>query len=262
MRRRRTTATETAPGAEALVDAGDDAQGAPHGRTPEDGGTVVRNNAATRSFHAATALTSLVLLATGWWLARGGEGRPSPLAAVLDAPDTEVHRTAGWALTGVVAAGLTLGARAAWTFTRETVRLDRGDLRWLRGLPAGARTGRFARHRGHFDPGQRLANLAFVTSLGVLIGSGIALTTLTGGPTFAAMVRVHRAATYVLTGTVVVHLVVVSGILPGYRGVWRAMVGRGRVPGPTARRLWPDHPAGAAGPSPSDRSPERERADL
>jgi formate dehydrogenase subunit gamma len=53
------------------------------------------------------------------------------------------------------------------------------------------------------------------------------------------MVRVHRGATYVLTALVVGHLVVVSGALPGYRGVWRAMVGRGRVRARTARRLWP-----------------------
>ena len=122
---------------------------------------------------------------------------------------------------------------------RETVRIDRGDGQWFRRWPAGVVTGRFASHRGHFDPGQRLANVAFTASLGTLIVSGVALTTLSGGPTFATMVRVHRAANVVLTLLVAGHLLVVSGILPGYRGAWRAMVGRGRVPAAVVRRLWP-----------------------
>ena len=212
---------------------------------------VVRNNRATRWFHAATFLTSTVLLATGWWLRTGREGQPSVLADVLDTPDTELHRTAGWALVGVAACGLTLGVRAAWNFVRETVRVDRGDGRWFRRWPGGALTGRFAPHRGHFDPGQRLANIAFVATLGTLIGSGVALTTLSGGPTFASLVKVHRGATYALTALVAGHLLVVSGLLPGYRGAWRAMIGRGRVPPATARRLWPD----------GDRHDPRPRAD-
>jgi formate dehydrogenase subunit gamma len=142
-------------------------------------------------------------------------------------------------LVGLAVVGVTLGIRAAWTFVRETARIDRGDARWFRRWPVGAISGRFAPHRGHFDPGQRLANVAFVASLATLIGSGVALTTLSGGPTFATMVRVHRAATVVLTALVIGHLVVVSGLLPGYRGAWRAMVGRGRVRADTARRLWP-----------------------
>ncbi len=200
---------------------------------------VIRNNLATRGFHAATGLTTVVLGGTGWWLRSGREGHPSVLADVLDTPDTDVHRIAGWVLAGLVAAGLTLGVRGAWTFVRETARMDPGDGSWFRHWPAGALTGRFAPHRGRFDPGQRIANVAFVATLGTLIGSGIALTTLSGGTTFATLVRLHRGATYVLTGLVVGHVVIVSGVLPGYRGAWRAMVGRGRVPASTARRLWP-----------------------
>lgn len=174
------------------------------------------------------------------------------LAEVLDSPDTEIHRTAGWVLAAAAATGITLGVRASWTFARETARFDRGDALWFLRWPAGALTGRFGGHRGRFDPGQRLANVAFVTSLGTLIGSGIALTTLSGGPTFATMVRVHRAATYVLTALVVGHVLVVAGILPGYRGVWRAMVGRRGVPVAVARRLWPHDT--------SSRHPDAERA--
>ena len=53
--------------------------------------------------------------------------------------------------------------------------------------------------------------------------TGVAMTTLTGGPTFATMVRVHRGATYVLTALVVGHVLVVSG---GAARVPRAPGGR------------------------------------
>jgi hypothetical protein len=34
-------------------------------------------------------------------------------------------------------------------------------------------------------------------------------------------------------------VLVAIGVLPGYRGVWRAMFGGGRVREETARRVWP-----------------------
>jgi cytochrome b subunit of formate dehydrogenase len=191
-----------------------------------------------------------VLLATGWWLRAGKEGQPSALADLLGTPDTEVHRQAGWALVVLAGAAVTLGVRAAWTFVRETARVNRGDGRWFLRWPVGALTGRFGRHRGHFDPGQRVANVAFVVTLATLGVTGVAMTTLTGGPTFATMVRVHRAATYVLTALVVGHLLVVSGLLPGYRGAWRAMV-TGRVTRTTTRRLWPSEAGPAPDPDPA-----------
>jgi cytochrome b subunit of formate dehydrogenase len=208
---------------------------------------VTRYNRPARWFHAAVYLVTTVLLITGWWLRTGHEGRPSFLADLFDAPDTTVHERAGWALVAVAAAGLTLGVRAAWTFTRETLRVDRGDGRWFLRWPAGALRGRFAPHRGHFDPGQRIGNLVFVGSLGTVIVSGIALTTLSGGPTFATMVRVHRVATYVLTAMAAGHVLVALGVLPGYRGVWRAMHLGGKVPTKTVRRVWP---AGVPAPAP------------
>lgn len=200
---------------------------------------VRRYSRPTRWYHTVFYVTTLVLLGTGWWLRRGGEGKPSWLSDLLDLPDTEIHRRAGWVLVAVAAAGLTLGVRAAWTFARETLRVDRGDGRWFARWPVGVLTGRFARHEGHFDPGQRLANLVFVGSLATLIGSGIALDLLSGGETFATMVKVHRYATYVLTVTVIGHILLALGWLPGYRGAWRSMHAGGRVPLATARRLWP-----------------------
>jgi cytochrome b subunit of formate dehydrogenase len=201
--------------------------------------TVERNNRRTRWFHTATYLVTVVLLVTGWWLRTGHEGRPSLLARIADMADTELHRKTGYVLVGLAVAGVTLGIRAAITFVRETVRLDRGDGRWLLRWPRGALTGRFSGHRGHFDPGQRIANVLFVVTLVALIVSGVAMINLSGGPTFIWMLRIHRYATYVLTGLVIGHVVIAVGLLPGYRGAWRSMHLGGRTPRATARRLWP-----------------------
>jgi len=201
---------------------------------------VERYNRRARWFHEAFALVTLVLLATGWWLRTGHEGDPSLLARFADRPDTELHRQAGWIQIGLVAVGLTLGIRGAYRFARETVRVNRGDGRWFRRWPIGAVTGRFAPHRGHFDPGQRIANVGFVASLGTLIVTGIGLTMVKTGPRFVWFLRVHRVATYVLIVLVAGHVLLALGLLPGYRGAWRSMHLGGRTPPATARRLWPE----------------------
>src|SRR5262249_39753858 len=144
----------------------------------------------------------------------------------------------------------------AVTFVRETARVDRGDLRWWLRWPVGALTGRFAPHRGHFDPGQRLANVVFVGSFGMLIVTGIGLTTISAGPTYATLVHVHRGAMYALAITIAVPLVMALGILPGYRGAWRSMPLGGRAPAATVQRLWPASLEGrAAGPGPAATGP-------
>jgi formate dehydrogenase subunit gamma len=200
---------------------------------------VVRNNRRTRLYHAAVAAATVTLMGTGWWLLTGNEGNPSILARMTGVPDTEIHRWTGWILAGLALVPLTIGIRATVTFVSETLRVDRGDGQWMRRWPVGATTGRFAPHRGHFDPGQRLANIAFVVALVTLVVTGAALTVLHGGPTFAWMVRVHRLATYVLTPLVIGHVLIAVGVLPGYRGARRAMGITGRVPDATIRRLWP-----------------------
>jgi cytochrome b subunit of formate dehydrogenase len=200
---------------------------------------VVRNNRRTRWFHAAVALVTLVLLWTGWWLRLGHEGDPTALAWLLGTADTDLHRNAGWALIVVTGLGIIVGVRATVTFVRETARVDRGDGTWFWQWPRGALRGRFARHEGHFDPGQRLANVAFVVTLAALIVSGVILTTLHGGSAFVFWARVHRIATYALSILIAGHVLVAIGVLPGYRGAWRAMHFGGRTSAATARRLWP-----------------------
>ena len=193
----------------------------------------------TRRLHAAVYLLVLVLLFTGWWLVLGREGEPSPLARLTGVGDTRIHIWVGRALGLVVVAAIVVGWRGVLTFLRESFRIDRGDARWWRRWPAAILTGRFARHEGDFDPGQRIANIVIVGCLLVLTATGIALTFLHGGPTFAWLAKIHEWTTFILTPVLVGHILVAVGILPGYRGAWRAMHARRGVREDTARRLWP-----------------------
>ena len=207
---------------------------------------VERYNRRTRRYHAAVYLVTFPLLGTGWWILAGREGKPSVLARATGLSDVGLHEYAGWGLAAIAAAGLVLGIRAVVTFARDSLVFERGDGRWLARWPASAFTGRFYRHGGHFDPGQRIANVALAVSLIALIVSGIGLVSVSGGPAFVWFVRVHRWATYVATLFIAGHVVIASGVLPGYRGVWRSMHGRGGgVSEETSRRLWPDWTARA-----------------
>lgn len=201
--------------------------------------TVERYTRPVRWFHAGIYLAVLVLLVTGWWLLLGHEGRPSALARLFRLPDTALHKDVGWALAALVVAGPVLGFRASRTFVRETLRVRAGDVRWLLRWPAALLTGRFGRHDGHFDPGQRILNVLLVLSLTALVGTGAGLALLHGGPAFAVLARVHEWATYACTLLVAGHVIVAAGILPGYRGVWRSMHLGGRLDAGVARRLWP-----------------------
>lgn len=201
--------------------------------------TVERYPRSARRYHTAIYLVTLLLLATGWWLLTGREGQPSPIARLLGVPDVQLHVWLGWALLIMALLPLPFAIRGVKTFVRETVRRDKGDLRWLIRLPAAIVTGRFPRHDGHFDPGQRIANIAIVVLLVVLVGSGVALVFVHAGPLFAIAAAIHRVATIAFTIVIVGHIVVALGILPGYRGVWRSMHLGGRLHIDTARRLWP-----------------------
>ncbi|NUT32573.1 MAG: cytochrome b/b6 domain-containing protein [Hamadaea sp.] len=212
---------------------------APARSRPGEPARIERYNRRTRWFHAAAYLTVTVLLATGWLLVAGREGRPSPLARVTGVADTTLHLWAGWALTALAVVASTLGVRAAVTFVAESVRWRRGDLRWFVRWPAALVTGRFADHDGHFDPGQRIANLVMAALLVALVGSGIGLVLVPGGPGFLVLRDIHRWATFLLTPVLIGHVVIASGVLPGYRGVARAMHLGGRLRVAVARRVWP-----------------------
>jgi formate dehydrogenase subunit gamma len=207
--------------------------------TTEREASPERNNQRARWFHAGVYVTVLGLLLTGWWLWTGQEGRPSVLARVIQASDTDLHTYLGWALAAVTGIGVVPGWRAAAALIRDSVRYRRGDLAWFAKWPRALVTGRFGRHDGHFDPGQRIANLAMILLLVALIVSGIGLVTVSGGPAFVWFGRIHRWATYLLTPILIGHIIVASGVLPGYRGVWRSMHFGGRLRERDAARLWP-----------------------
>jgi cytochrome b subunit of formate dehydrogenase len=200
---------------------------------------IQRYGRPARWLHAVVYLATLTLLGTGWWLLLGREGQPSPLARLLGVPDVVTHKDVGWALAGLGAALLLLRPWAVGRFVVASLRFDRGDLAWLARWPRAVIDGRFAHHRRHFDPGQRIANLLLAGGLLVLVLSGLGLVLLHGGPAFVWLVRVHRWTTWLLTPVIVGHVLVASGVLPGYRGVWRSMHSRRGVSEATARRLWP-----------------------
>lgn len=200
---------------------------------------VVRNNRRTRWFHAGVYVIALLLLGTGLWLLGGQEGRPSVLARLTNVPDTQLHTWMGWAFTALSALGVILGWRAAITLARSSVRFERNDLKWFARWPRALFTGQFRRHEGHFDPGQRIMNFALIGLLTALTGTGVGLAANPIGLTFVWLDRVHRWATYLFIPVLLGHVVVAAGILPGYRGVWRAMHLGGKLPVEVARRIWP-----------------------
>jgi len=200
---------------------------------------IERYGRRARWLHAAVYLPTLALLATGLWLLGGKEGHPSILSRLTGVADTRLHIWLGWGLTAVVVLGLVAGVRAIPTFLRETIRHDRGDGRWFVRWPIAVFTGRFARHEGTWDPGQRIANLVIVVGLLVLIVTGVGLTTLHGGHAFAVMAKIHKWTALVLTLVLLGHVVIAAGVLPGYKGVWRSMHLGGRLRKDTAERVWP-----------------------
>lgn len=201
--------------------------------------TLERNPRRTRWLHAAAYLLTVAALGTGWWLRLGQEGRPSLLARALGYPDIEIHKIAGWATAALAVVALVAGRRGVLSFVRHSLTFSRREAGWFVGWPPAIVTGRFRSHEGRFDPGQRIANVVMVGGLLLITATGIGLVGISGGPVFVVLRRMHVWGSLAVTPVIVGHVLVASGVLPGYRGVWRAMHGRGRVHEDVARRLWP-----------------------
>jgi cytochrome b subunit of formate dehydrogenase len=174
-----------------------------------------------------------------------GEGRPA-LEAILGGHVAAAHwhRWIGFGLIGAALLVALVRPRSSGRFLLDSARFARGDLRWFASYPGflvRPDRRRPAPHRGHFDPGQRLLNCVIVLSFLVLSVTGIVMSfpQRVVPEAFAWSLGLHRLATWVLAAAVAGHVAVASGILPGYRGAWRAMHGDGRVPISLARALWP-----------------------
>jgi cytochrome b subunit of formate dehydrogenase len=200
---------------------------------------IERYSRRARRFHSAVYVVTLLLLFTGGWLLVGREGEPSVLALAIGHPDTDIHKWLGWVLVALGMGPILVGRKGIVTFVRETVRFDRSDVRWFERWPSAILSGHFARHEGHFDPGQRVANVALAVGLLTLIASGVGVALVPGGPLFVWLREVHTWATLIVTPLIAGHVLIAAGVLPGYRGVWRSMHLGGRMPLDTARRLWP-----------------------
>ena len=193
-----------------------------------------RYSRAARWFHALVYLTVLSALVTGWWFVLDGYHNP-----LLALPDTTIHELAGLALIVVTLAYCAVRIRRTGRFVRDSTTFRPGDTRWLAGWPRAAVTGRFRSHDGRYDPGQRIANLVMIGLLVVIALSGVAMLVLPDGGSGVGAFEIHRWAAYAVTPVLVGHIVIASGALPGYRGVWRSMHLGGRLPRPVAQRLWP-----------------------
>lgn len=202
-------------------------------------GRLRRYSRRTRWLHTFVYLVTIILFATGGWLLFGREGKPSILARLSSLPDTEIHIDAGWVLLALGVISVTIGWRGTHSFWRETLRFSRSDATWLVKWPPALFSGRFPRHDGHFDPGQRVANVAIVGLLVALIASGVTLVGVSGGSTFVWALRIHKWSTIALAPILLGHVVIASGLFPGYRGVWRSIHWRGELSRETAARLWP-----------------------
>jgi cytochrome b subunit of formate dehydrogenase len=200
---------------------------------------VERYRRRARWLHAGTYLTVLGLMFTGIWLLLGHEGAPSPLSRLAGMPDTRLHVWLGWAFLVLTGLGLVAGLEAAARFVADSLHFRRADVAWFRAWPKALVTGRFPWHSGRFDPGQRVANVALLLGLATVTASGVAMALLHGGPAFVWLVPIHRWSTYALVPLILGHVLIASGVLPGYRGVWRSMHLGGRLPVAVARRLWP-----------------------
>jgi formate dehydrogenase subunit gamma len=221
---------------------------------------LLRNGRRTRLLHAGTYLATAVLLISGISLL--GEGSPA-LAALFGGHvgTAHWHRWVGFGLVGCGLLVVAVRPAAVGRFLLESIRFRATDVQWFANYPRFLfRPGPKAPspHEGHFDPGQRVLNLVLMVSFAVLSATGIvmAFPQAVTPDSFAWNLRLHDWATSVLTVAIAGHVVIASGALRAYRGVWRAMHLDGRVSRRLADRLWPTWAAraGARGSNPPSSS--------
>lgn len=129
-------------------------------------------------------------------------------------------------------------------FLSEYTRWSLNDLVWLiKFLPSLIRPDRVRLPviKTKINPGERLVGQTMLAICSVLFLSG--LVRMIGEQVPRGVVNraevVHQAAALLLYFVGAMHMTVGSGILPAYRGVWRAMFGDGSIEISLGRRHWP-----------------------
>jgi formate dehydrogenase subunit gamma len=205
--------------------------------------TLLRHSGGVRLAH-------LLFAAAIAWLILSGLGVHESLSAgMIHALGGHVllvtsHRWLGYTLGAAALLALNFLQRRLREFLAAIVGFQRADVAWLpgllRALPRPRKT-TLPWHAGRFDPGQRLVFLILISSLALLVATGVALNFIPSNArmVFAWTLRMHLAVAWVCIGAIGVHVFAGLGVLPTHRGVTRAMFGDGRVSVELSRRLWP-----------------------
>ena len=205
--------------------------------------TILRHSGGVRLAHL------LLALAIGWLILSGlgiHEMLSAWLVRMLGGHIVLVtsHRWLGYALGMATLLALIFQWPRVRAFLGAILRFHRSDAAWLSGLLRSLLHPRKAPlpwHAGRFDPAQKLVFLILVSSLALLVVTGVAINFIPSSArmVFAWTLRSHLAAAWALMGATSVHVFAGLGVLPTHRGVTRAMFGDGRVRIELSRQLWP-----------------------
>ena len=213
---------------------------------PRAGGAdarILRNTRAARRLHLIVYVAITLLFVSGISLLGNGIPRIEALFGGHESTG-RWHRWIGFALIALALLVSLVRSKSVWRFLRDSIRFRAADIDWFLTYPRFvARPARNApaRHEGHFDPGQRVFNCVIVLAFVVLSITGLFMCfpERFTPAVFAWSFRFHRWATWAIVVAVLGHVLIASGLLRAYRGVWRAMHGSGRVHVALAERLWP-----------------------
>lgn len=204
--------------------------------------TLIRHRLGARVVHAVVAIVAGALIVSGLGSAAN---LPEPLLKLLGG-HSEIAWFHYWLGHGFSFAALILAFAVPGNLLQlvsSLLHMHRAEVKWFFDFLRMCRNPRLAApwHNGRFDPMQRIDLLLIGGALALLAMSGLALDVIPNESRRAIgwAIRIHVAAAAVLIGSVCLHGLVGSGLLPSHRGVGRTMFGDGRVEISLARRLWP-----------------------
>ena len=206
--------------------------------------TLLRHSGGVRLAH-------LVFAAVIGWLILSGLGLHESLSPrVIHVLGGHVlladsHRWLGYALGAALLLALVLLWQRLCGFLGAILSFQRSDMAWLPGLVRSfvrPRADALPWHAGRFDPAQKVVFVILISSLVLLIATGVAINFIpvrSARMVFAWTLRTHLGSAWVFIAAASVHVFAGLGVLPTHRGVTRAMFGDGQVKLELSRRLWP-----------------------